>query len=36
MGGNAAAFTSQQEAEKTKATFNGDVVNWTSLIDRLR
>ena len=35
MGGNAGAFTSQQEAEQTKATFNGDILNWTSLIDKL-
>jgi copper chaperone NosL len=31
MGGNAAGFSSQQEAEKFKAQKEGSIVNWTDL-----
>ena len=35
MGGNAAAFASQQEAEKMKNTAAGEVLNWNDVLKKL-
>jgi copper chaperone NosL len=34
MGGNAAAFISQWEAEKIKNTVNGEVMNWNDMLNK--
>jgi len=34
MGGNAAAFVSQQEAEKMKNTAVGEVMNWNDVLNK--
>lgn len=34
MGGNAAAFISQQDAEKVKESANGEIVNWNDIFNK--
>jgi len=34
MGGNAAAFASQDEAEKMKSTEGGDILHWNEVLDK--
>ena len=36
MGGNAAAFATQQEAEKIKTTIPGDIVTWDELQEKIQ